>query len=535
MPRCNRHRQGRYAAAVRSSPSPAAGSAIFAPRTALFPRAILPIAIAAGAVSATGFAPLGWWPAALIGFGLFALLVVTAPGARSAWARGWAFGMGQFTLGLNWIAHAFTYQDAMPHWFGYPAVALLSVYLAVFPGLAALAAWPARRHPVALGLALGAGWIATEWLRAHLFTGFAWNPVAAIWADTPGLHAALPWIGTHGLGGITVAAAAFGGAAFGKARGRSVRLLPALPVLVLAALALLPLPPAPVVRGPAVRIIQPNIDQAAKHDEAAQIDHFRTLARLTGTPGPAPRLIFWPEAAIDNGYYLAEDQGLRDWLARRLGPRDLLLTGGVALEYGADGRAVGGRNSVFVLGADARIRGRYDKAHLVPYGEYLPMRGLLEPLGLSRLVPGDLDFWPGPGPASLDLPGFGRAGFQICYEIIFPGAVASRAARPDFLFNPSNDAWFGRWGPPQHLAQARLRAAEEGLPVIRATPTGISALIGPSGEVIARLPHRAMGAIDGHLPRPLPPTAFARLGNLLSLMVALALGGLAIVSARRAR
>ncbi|WP_327785550.1 apolipoprotein N-acyltransferase [Sphingomonas changnyeongensis] len=245
--------------------------------------------------------------------------------------------------------------------------------------------------------------------------------------------------------------------------------------------------------------------------------------------------MFWPEAAIDNGYYLAEDQGLRDWLARRLGPRDLLLTGGVALEYGKGWRAVGGRNSVFVLGADGRILGRYDKAHLVPYGEYLPMRALLEPLGLSRLVPGDLDFWPGPGPASLDLPGFGRAGFQICYEIIFPGAVASRAARPDFLFNPSNDAWFGRWGPPQHLAQARLRAAEEGLPVVRATPTGISALIGPSGEVIARLPHRTMGVIDGHLPRPLPPTAFARLGNLLSLMVALVLGGLAIVSARRAR
>ncbi|WP_327785551.1 hypothetical protein [Sphingomonas changnyeongensis] len=273
---------------MRIPAPPAAGYAILSTRAALL------AALAAGAASATGFAPLGWWPVALISLGLFALLVGTAPGRRSAWARGWAFGMGQFTLGLNWIAHAFTYQDAMPHWFGYPAVALLSVYLAVFPGLAALAAWPARRHPYAFGLALGASWIAAEWLRAHLFTGFAWNPVAAIWADTPGLTAVLPWIGTHGLGGITVAAAALAAAAFGRAAGRTgwqrrVPALPALlPALLLVALALLPLAPAQVARGPAVRIVQPNIDQAAKHDEAAQIDHFRTLARLTGTPGPRP-------------------------------------------------------------------------------------------------------------------------------------------------------------------------------------------------------------------------------------------------------
>jgi apolipoprotein N-acyltransferase len=122
--------------------------------------------------------------------------------------------------------------------------------------------------------------------------------------------------------------------------------------------------------------------------------------------------------------------------------------------------------------AAGTIRAGYAKAHLVPYGEYLPMRPLLTPLGLSRLVPGSLDFWPGPGPRTLDLGPWGRAGVQVCYEIVFSGAVVDRVHRPDYIFNPSNDGWFGASGPPQHLAQTRLRAIEEGLPVLRSTTNG---------------------------------------------------------------
>ena len=138
---------------------------------------------------------------------------------------------------------------------------------------------------------------------------------------------------------------------------------------------------------------------------------------------------------------------------------------------------VGARNSLFAMDGQGRILGRYDKAHLVPYGEYLPMRALLTPLGLNRLVPGDFDFLPGPGPQTLELGRFGKAGVQICYEIVFPGHVIDAAHRPDYLFNPSNDGWFGSWGPPQHLAQARMRALEEGMPVLRSTTNGISAVI----------------------------------------------------------
>ena len=147
---------------------------------------------------------------------------------------------------------------------------------------------------------------------------------------------------------------------------------------------------------------------------------------------------------------------------RCIGPRDLLLAGGMEVAAPPPGGAAAAYNSLYVLGPGGRIVGRYDKAHLVPYGEYLPMRPFLTMLGLSRLVPGDGDILAGPGPQTLTLPGFGRMGAQICYEIIFSGEVVDRANRPDFLFAPSNDAWFGAWGPPQHFAQARLRAIEEG-------------------------------------------------------------------------
>ncbi len=195
-----------------------------------------------------------------------------------------------------------------------------------------------------------------------------------------------------------------------------------------------------------------------------------------------------------------------------------LLTGGLSFAS-TDGRRVdGATNSVYALQPLGYIAGRYDKAHLVPYGEYLPMRPLLSAIGLSRLAPGDLDFAAGPGPRTIQLPGgWGEVGFQLCYEIIFSGEVVDRNNRPDFIFNPSNDAWFGSWGPPQHLAQARLRAAEEGLPVIRSTPTGISALIDAEGRLLESIPWQTAGMIDATLPNARAATLFARLGNIIPL------------------
>jgi apolipoprotein N-acyltransferase len=181
------------------------------------------------------------------------------------------------------------------------------------------------------------------------------------------------------------------------------------------------------------------------------------------------------------------------------------------------------------------IRSSYAKAHLVPGGEYLPLRPLLEPLGAARLVAGSIDFWPGPGPRTLELGDWGRAGVQICYEIIFSGQVVDRANRPDYIFNPSNDGWFGSWGPPQHLAQARLRAIEEGLPVLRSTTTGISAVIDADGIVRQYLPRLNAGRLDGLVPPAHPPTLFAQSGNVLALGWAMVLLVFSMVATRHRR
>jgi len=217
-----------------------------------------------------------------------------------------------------------------------------------------------------------------------------------------------------------------------------------------------------------------------------------------------------------------------------IGPYAVLLTGAVDLVM-EGGDEVAARNSVTMLDGDGAILASYSKAHLVPYGEYLPMRDILEPLGLSRLVAGALDFWPGPGPRSFDFGSLGKVGVQICYEIVFSGEVVDPADRPDYIYNPSNDGWFGRWGPPQHLAQARLRALEEGLPVMRSTTTGISAVIDADGLVRKFVPAHVAGRLDGRIPPPHTPTLFARYGNALPLILAgiLALASLSMVALSR--
>lgn len=493
-----------------------------------FPKSL---ALGAGLVSALGFAPLGWWPLTLACFALLLHLVSEAPGLRSALARGYWFGVGHFIVGLNWIAGAFEFQDAMPHWLGWIAVVLLSFYLAVYPAMAAGLAWRwGREKPVAFVLFFAAAWIATEYLRATMFTGFAWNPLGVVLVPLGALPQIAAQIGTYGLSALTILLA---GAIWTLAGRRWV-----FSMLILLPAAIFSTVPQwiPVTRStnqparPLIRIVQPNIGQQDKHVKAFERVNFEKLTGLTGKPGPEPRLILWPEAAIPD--YLEEEEWARERIAKLMGPKDMLVTGGVALVEDKDGYVIAARNSSFVLTPRAEIIARYDKAHLVPYGEYLPMRTVLSAIGLSRLVPGDLDFRPGPGPQSFGVPGFGRMGVQVCYEIIFSGHVIDRNNRPDFLFNPSNDAWFGAWGPPQHLAQARLRAIEEGIPVVRSTPTGISAVVDADGNVLHSLPYQKAGFIQTQLPLAHPPTLFARYGNSLSFAFALFLMVLGIALGR---
>ena len=516
------------------------------------------VALVLGVVAATGFQPLGLWPLALLAAGLFALIVARAANWRQAGWLGWLFGMGHFTLGNSWIATAFTYQGEMPAVLGWFAVPLLSVYLAVYPALAAAAARGLARGLVggraqagpAFGFALilAGCWVLSEWLRSWVFSGYAWNPFAMVLLgpfERPGLALLAPFMGTYALSGLAML---LGWALVAAASARRWAMLAGGGAVLAAGMYL----PQPALRESdlSLTIAQPNIAQDRVHQPALYEDHFQRLAR-NSLPQEAGRrrIVLWPESGMVD--YLREGYPQRYYdsttafgspvLARRrlggvIGDNALLLTGAVDLELGeVDGliRAVGARNAVTVLDSKGEIVGSYYKAHLVPYGEYLPMRGLLEPLGLSRLVPGSFDFWPGPGPRTLDLGAFGKAAIQVCYEIVFAGEVVEKGTRPDYIFNDSTDGWFGAFGPPQHLAQARMRAVEEGLPVLRATTTGISAVIDAHGVVRQHLGMNVEGRIDAKVPAARPPTLFSRFGNMLSLGWALLFAVAGLIALRR--
>ncbi|MBX9884051.1 MAG: apolipoprotein N-acyltransferase [Novosphingobium sp.] len=510
----------------------------------------MPLAlVGAGALAATGFQPLALWPFTLAALAFLIDRLEHAVAARRAGFAGWLFGLGYFTLGNNWIATAFTYQAAMPAWLGWIAVVLLAVYLALFPALAAfMAVWLARHWRAALLPALAGSWTITELLRASLFTGFAWNPLAMVALGgfaRPGLAAIAPWTGTYALSGLVVLLAGCWLFAWRVARAwrlHAAAFIAASPV----ALLLLPWHGNGGEGRLAYTLVQPDIGQDTINQPSLYESQFQTIARLSLPPAPGTaRVVLWPEGGLPDylrpGYpqvfYNATTFGADPALARLrigrvIGPGSLLLTGATDLDV-QGGEVTGARNVVTALGADGAIRGSYAKAHLVPYGEYLPLRTWLAPIGLSRLVSGSLDFLPGPGARTLDMGAYGKAGVQICYEIIFSGAVTDRAHRPDYIFNPSNDGWFGAWGPPQHLAQARMRAIEEGLPVLRATTTGISAVIDADGVVRRFVPRLTAERLDGLVPPAHAPTLFARLGNRLALAWALVLLGASLVVARR--
>ncbi len=504
-------------------------------------------ALLLGILSAFGFAPMGLWPLTLLAFAFLYLLLSKAETLRRAAAIGWLFGLGDFVLGLDWIAKAFTYQAAIPAWLGWVAVVALSLYLAVFPMLATASAWWATRRvrggAVSLTLFLGASWAASEWLRGTIFTGFPWNPVSVTIIDLPFALVART-VGTYALSGLVVASTGFVLILATRPREALTRrtILSAANIPALIGLAILVglyttpallqrfSPPAPpsMPSGPVAQVVQPDIGQGERWSPQLMQRHLTRLQALSGAPGASPRLVLWPESAIEGD--VQEDPAARIQLAAMLGPHDVLLGGGEAAIRNAAGEEIAARNAIFAIGAGGALLGRYDKAHLVPYGEYLPMRPILSRIGIARLVPGDIDFLPGPGPQTMTLPGFGKVGLQLCYEMVFSGHVVDESNRPAFVFNPSNDAWFGRSGPPQHLAQARLRAIEEGMPVVRATPTGISAIVDADGRVLKSLPQGSMGMMALPLPTALPATLFAHLGNWAVLLIALLLGGLAFAA-----
>ena len=482
-----------------------------------------------GAISALALPPLFALPALLLAIPGLLILIEVAPGVRGAARRGFWFGFGNNLFGLYWITEAILVEAAHFWWlvpFAAPAVAAV---VAVFVAAAAAGArcarpgWP--RVP-----ALAGAWVLSDLAQQFAFTGFPWNLWGADWA-VPGRFgdiflqpAAL--VSVHGL---TLATLLLAGTPLLSWRGRAAgaALLAAWLGFGLWRLAI-PLPAGP---GITALLIQGNVAEGHKFDRAFAARIFARYLRLTRTAvrraGGARTLVVWPETA--SPYLIGSDPPARQAIAAAaggspLGPsagRVVALVG--AVRFGGHRRP---RNSLFALTGGGVVAGIYDKHHLVPFGEYQPD---WFPLPI-QVVPGG-GFAAGPGPRSLTLPGLPRLGPLICYEAIFPGEVIDEADRPALMVNVTNDAWFGdSAGPRQHLAAARLRAVEEGLPLLRAANTGISAVFDARGHEVAQLGLDLTGVLTASVPGALPPTPFARFGlwvplGLAAATLALGLGG----------
>ena len=430
-------------------------------------------------------------------------------GARAATWVGWAFGLGYFGLALHWIVEPFLIDAARHAWMAPFALVLLAGGLALFwaAGFAA-ARWVAGRNAARFALAWPAAMALAEFARGHVLTGFPWALPGYLWLDTPVAQAAT-WVGPYGL---TLLTFVFGALAAHAVTRRRAIIVAAAATLAVAAAWALPEPPPAADTTTTVRLVQPNVAQRDKWDPALVDRHFQRLLAATAK-GPVPDLVVWPETSVA-------------WALERAGPvpETIAAAGrGAPVALGVqrfDGP--GAFNSLAVVAPGGTVTSVYDKHHLVPFGEYIPWGSASRWLGLRSFAAQDgFGFAAGPGPRLLPLAG--RALPLICYEAIFPGHVMHEP-RPDWILQVTNDAWFGTFaGPQQHLAQARFRAIEQGLPLMRAANTGISAAIDPWGRVTESLGLGVAGHLDVPLPAPIPPPLYARTGDLPAVAAALLL------------
>jgi len=494
------------------------------PAARLRRRAAPAAALAAGVAAAAGQAPLGLWPLTLAGLALLCALVARAGGPRRAAGLAWLGGTGHFAAAMSWIVEPFLVDAARHGWMAPFALVLMSGGLALFWGAAGAVAG-ALRGPMARVLGFAAALALAELARGYLLTGLPWAAPGHVWIDTPLAQLAV-LAGASGLTALTLLAAALPVAARGPRAGAAAV---ALAAAVLGAgwlwgAARLDTPSADRGDAPLIRIVQPNAAQHLKWRPDMARLFFQRQIDLTAASGPTrPDLVIWPETAVP---FLLNHPG--EGLARIAA-----AAGGAPVALGIQ-RTEGFRayNSLAVIDAAGAPLAVYDKFHLVPFGEYIPFGDMLAQVGITAFAAREGNgYSPGPGAAILDLgPGLGTVQPLICYEAVFPQDLRAAPARPDWLLQVTNDGWFGTLtGPYQHFAQARLRAIEQGLPLLRAANTGISAVVDARGRVVEALPLGAIGRIDAALPPAGPPTPYARAGDLpLAALLAAAL--LAIAS-----
>lgn len=489
----------------------------FGVRVAAWPRfARLLVPVALGVFAAIGHEDTGRGFAFV--FIALVLAFLTIPvSRRSAAMFGWLFGSAYFAVTLRWLVEPFLVDPLRHGWMAPFAIFLMAGGLALFW---ALAFWGARwisgpRPSVILWAAVTLA--ATEMARGHIFTGFPWGLMSYVVIGQVA-DVVFAWVGPYGANFLLLIGA--GAFAFGLYRGQTL-IWPAGVAVLFALIGLQAITPqAPPPTDQIVRLVQPNAPQDQKWDPEWMGVFFDRALEQTGA-GEAPDVVIWPETSVPTLLEYADPLIERMSLAARGAP----VVAGVQRRAGD-----AFFNSAILIDNPDNISAISDKAHLVPFGEYIPFADWLEPMGLGTLVEQVAGFSPGQGDGLMEVAGLGVARVLICYEGIFPEEMQRGAVRPDVLLIITNDAWFGaNAGPKQHLVQARARAIEQGLPVIRAANTGISAVIDARGTLVASLGLGQAGYLDAAVPAALPPTLYARVGDwpLVVLLVLLMIAGVA--------
>ncbi len=497
-------------------------------------------ALGLGLVAAAALPPVHALPLLWVAFPGLVLLLARTVSVWSGFWVGWWFGCGYFLGGIYWLAWPFTLDMERFGWMIPFAVFGLSALQAIFVGAAAALTRATRMQGPASIVMLAVAWAALELARGHfgnVFAGFPWNLIAISWVAVDEMIQSAALFGAYGLGGLTVLIAAAPALLADRGRsavsrgvwvGAALALLAALWIGGAARLAGADEDPVAGVR---LRLVQGNIEQSLKWKEGRREETFGLYLRLTASPGfERVTHVVWPETAID--YRFVTDYPVVRLAGERLQRLAAVIPARGALLMGAirdkDDRHY---NSFHVVAPGGTVVATYDKHDLVPFGEFVPMRPVLRRLGVEKLAHGAGDYSAGPGPATLAVPGAPGTSPLICYEAIFPGHI-DRRDRPGWLVNVTNDAWFGLTsGPYQHFASARLRAAETGVPLVRAANTGITAVVDAYGRVTARIAIMSTGVLDAALPKATrDATFYGRLGDrtLLALLVFGLLAALAL-------
>lgn len=496
------------------------------------------VAIGMGALASISLPPADALPLLWIALPALVWLLEGAETRRTAFFLGWSFGFGYLAFSLYWLTFALFVAIDQYWWLVPFASNGLAFGLAIFwAGATYVTSFVPRDRPLARGLALAASLGLFEWLRGHVLTGFPWNLPGYAWTEFPWLIQPAAWIGIYGITTLAMLAPALAALLGSRhATRRQGRYAAAAGLLVVGVVAIagwarLPTVPRETVPGVRLRLVQPSIQQGQKWVANRYAENLRQHIALSVEPAdPAPNVIIWSEAA--EPYPLDDDPDNAKTLASLLGLKQgQLLVTGIARDM-AKSDPPSFRDSIEALDAAGQIVATYDKFHYVPFGEYMPL-GRWLPI-VKAVAVGDVEPTEGPGPVTLNLPGLPPAGPLICYEVIFPHDVIDRANRPQWLLDVTNDAWFGlSAGPYQHFAMMRVRAVEEGLPLANAANDGISGVVDPYGRVTARLGLGKIGIVDADLPRALPETLYARLGDGPFFAMTAVLWGAAVILARR--